>query len=241
MLSPDIALSFFGVAVVLALTPGPDNIFVLTQSAVSGRLAGLLVVLGLCTGLIFHTVGVAAGIAALFRASPVAFTVLKLCGVAYLLYLAWLSFRPSATDRAENQADTRAVTVTDSGVQECSDEQSEASTRPGPVAPTWNPYGMFRRGVIMNLTNPKVSLFFLAFLPQFTSPARGSVALQTLLLGALFMLATLLVFGSIAFFAGSVGERLQRSPKTQKTMNRIAGLIFIGLALGLALGGAGLE
>lgn len=212
MLTLDIALSFFGIAVVLALSPGPDNIFVLTQSAVWGRVSGMLVVLGLCTGLIGHTVAVAVGLAALFRASPFAFTVLKVCGALYLLYLAWQSFRPASTI------------------------ETDPST-PGPARP--RSFALFRRGIIMNLTNPKVSLFFLAFLPQFTSPDRGSIALQTLALGALFMLATLLIFGSIAFFAGLVGERLRRSPQIQNVMNRLAGLIFIGLAATLVLGGSG--
>lgn len=210
MLSPEIAISFFGVAIMLALSPGPDNIFVLTQSMMWGRLAGLFVVLGLCTGLVGHTIAVAAGVAALFRASPAAFTVLKVFGALYLLYLAWQSFRPASSDD-----DTLALS---------------------PV-PRQRPSALFRRGVIMNLSNPKVSLFFLAFLPQFTSPLRGSVALQTLSLGALFMLATLLVFGAIAFFAGLAGERLQRSPRIQRILNRLTGLVLIGLALVLLLSG----
>lgn len=242
MLPPDIALSFFGVAIVLALTPGPDNIFVLTQSALSGRIAGMLVVLGLCTGLIFHTAAVAAGIAALFRASPVAFTLLKLCGVAYLLYLAWLSFHSSgAAGTGGSGTGTRVQTDACGSVRARSGTQADAGGS-GDVedhVAARSPFAMFRRGVIMNLTNPKVSLFFLAFLPQFTSPARGSVALQTLSLGALFMLATLLVFGTIAFFAGMVGEQLQRSLRVQKVMNRVAGVIFIGLAVGLVVGGVG--
>lgn len=212
MLTPDIVLSFFGIALVLALSPGPDNIFVLTQSAVWGRWSGMLIVLGLCTGLIGHTLAVTVGLAALFRASPVAFTVLKVCGALYLLYLAWLSFRPAGTP----SSDVRIPTTT-----------------------RQQPYTLFRRGIIMNLTNPKVSLFFLAFLPQFTSPVRGSIALQTFSLGALFMLATLLVFGAIAFFAGLVGERLRRSPQIQTVMNYLAGSVFIGLAATLILGGPG--
>ncbi len=87
----------------------------------------------------------------------------------------------------------------------------------------------------MNLTNPKVSLFFLAFLPQFTSPARGSVALQTISLGGLFMLSTLLVFGFIAFFSGLFGQLIQKSARTQRLLNRVAGTVFLGLAMKLAL------
>lgn len=251
MLTFDIAVSFFGVAIVLALTPGPDNIFVLTQSAVSGRLAGMLVVLGLCTGLIGHTVAVAMGIAALFHASPMAFTALKLCGALYLLYLAWQSFRSPASGNANADAEARAQTDTTraAGRTDTTDstgtaKSAEARARAGAgldaasdsVILPLKPHALFRRGIIMNLTNPKVSLFFLAFLPQFTSPARGSVALQTLALGALFMLATLLVFGAIAYFAGMIGERLRRSPQIQITMNRLAGIIFVGLAAVLLLG-----
>lgn len=205
MLTYDLALSFFGIAVLLALAPGPDNLFVLMQSAMWGRRSGLIVVLGLCTGLIGHTLAVAVGLAAVFAASEAAFMVLKLAGALYLLYLAWGAFR--AQGRAQGAA-------------------------PAPKLAT---SALFRRGIIMNLTNPKVSLFFLAFLPQFTSPDRGSVALQTLALGALFMLATMMVFGALAWFSGTLGERLQKSHALQRLLNRVAGLVFLGLAVKLAL------
>ncbi len=205
MLTLEIALSFFGIAVLLALAPGPDNVFVLMQSAMWGRRSGMLVVLGLCTGLIGHTVAVAVGLAALFAASETAFTVLKLAGAAYLVYLAWGAFRA--------RPDTRE------------------SSRP----PRQSNATLYRRGIVMNLTNPKVSLFFLAFLPQFTSAARGSVALQTLSLGLLFIVATLLVFGCIAFFSGTFGELIQRSAKAQRLLNYFAGTVFLGLAAKLAL------
>ena len=204
MLTYQIVLSFFGIAVLLALAPGPDNLFVLMQAAMWGKGAGMVVVLGLCTGLIGHTVAVAVGLAAVFATSETAFMVLKLAGAAYLLYLAWGAFRAPA------------VGATDTG-----------------KAPRLPHGALFRRGIIMNLTNPKVSLFFLAFLPQFTSPARGSVALQTISLGALFMLATLLVFGAIAVFSGAFGEMLQKSARAQRWLNRVAGIVFVGLALRL--------
>ncbi|KAA0891163.1 LysE family translocator [Pusillimonas sp. ANT_WB101] len=205
MLTLDIALSFFGVAVLLALVPGPDNLFVLMQSAMWGRTSGLLVVLGLCTGLVGHTIAVTAGLAAIVAASVTALTVLKLLGAAYLLYLAWGAFRSQGHDHSE-----------------------QAPMQLG----AWS---LYRRGIIMNLTNPKVLLFFLAFLPQFTSPQRGLVALQTLSLGGLFILATLLVFGLIAWFAGGLGQRMQTSPSAQIILHRIAGLVFLGLAIKLAL------
>ncbi|EER58091.1 lysine exporter protein LysE/YggA, partial [Acidovorax delafieldii 2AN] len=93
---------------------------------------------------------------------------------------------------------------------------------------------MVGRGMVMNLTNPKVLVFFLAFLPQFADPARGSVAVQLMLLGVVFMLATLLVFGAIACFSGGFGALLQRSARAQTVLNRVAGLVFLGLAVRLA-------
>lgn len=206
MLTPDIIFSFFGISVLLALSPGPDNLFVLMQAALWGRKAGLWVVLGLCTGLIGHTVAVTAGLAALFAASATAFAVLKFIGAIYLLYLAWGAFRA--------KPDTRA---------------------PSAHSPRLPAHVLYRRGIIMNLTNPKVSLFFLAFLPQFTSAARGSVALQTISLGALFMLATFIVFGAIAFFSGVFGQMLQQSARAQKLLHRAAGAVFVALAVNLAL------
>ncbi|MFW7340606.1 LysE family translocator [Pollutimonas sp. H1-120] len=206
MLTYDVALSFFGIAVLLALAPGPDNLFVLMQSAMWGRRSGMLVVLGLCTGLIGHTLAVAVGLAAVFAASEAAFTALKLAGAIYLLYLAWGAFHAQGADAAGNEKPLR---------------QGKAQ--------------LYRRGIVMNLTNPKVSLFFLAFLPQFTSPERGSVAVQTASLGALFMLATLLVFGLIAWFSGTLGQRMRRAQTAQRLLNRVAGAVFLGLAVRLAL------
>lgn len=205
MLTAQIAASFFGIAILLGLSPGPDNVFVLMQSALWGPRRGMLVVLGLCTGLVGHTLAVAVGLAALFAASQAAFTALKLAGAAYLVYLAWGAFRARAGAAAS-----------------------------APV-PRQSCASLYRRGIIMNLTNPKVSLFFLAFLPQFTSPERGSVALQTLSLGLLFIVATLLVFGGIAFFSGVFGARVQQSRTAQRLLNYVAGTVFLGLAAKLAL------
>ncbi|NKN32831.1 LysE family translocator [Marichromatium bheemlicum] len=204
MLPLDTALLFFAAATALALAPGPDNIFVLTQSALHGRLAGLFVTLGLCTGVLFHTAAVALGVAALFAASALAFTVLKVLGALYLLYLAWQALRAGAS-------------ALDGG---------------GAIAP--RPAQLYARGVLMSTTNPKVAIFFLAFLPQFADPARGSLTLQLLLLGALFMLSALLVFSAIAWSSGTLGARLRRSPRAQVLLNRLAGAVFAGLALKLA-------
>jgi len=131
MLPLDTVLTFFVTALMLALAPGPDIIFVLTQSALYGMRAGVATTLGLISGLCFHTTIVAVGVAGIFMTSPLAFTLLTVVGAAYLLYLAWLSFRAGA---------------------------SMAHLQESRFLGYW---GLYRRGVIMNITNPKVTLFFL--------------------------------------------------------------------------------
>lgn len=203
MIPMDVAISFFAVAVLLALAPGPDNIFVLTQAAANGRAAGLFVMFGLCTGLIMHTAAVAFGIAALIQASAYAFNVVKVAGALYLVYLAWGAFRAVAAKISTSGE--RAVSLK----------------------------SLYARGFIMNVTNPKVTIFFLAFLPQFADPARGSMVMQMMILGGLMMVSTVLVFGSIALLAGTLGERFASSARAQIILNRIAGTIFAALALKL--------
>jgi threonine/homoserine/homoserine lactone efflux protein len=195
----------FLTAVLLALSPGPDNLFVLTQSALLGRWAGLMATLGFCTGLIVHTLGVTLGVAALLQQSELAFTLLKLAGAGYLLYLAWRFLQHKGV-----AADNLAA-----------------------VAP--RPWMLYRRGIIMNVTNPKVSLFFLAFLPQFTDPSVGSVVGQLIVFGLLFILATLLVFGGVALLADSLRPWLGRHPQAQRWIQRAAAVVFIVLAIKLVM------
>lgn len=197
--------SFFAVALLLGFTPGPDNLFVLSQSLTAGRRAGMLVVLGLCTGLCVHTAAVALGLAAVVASSPLTFTVLKVVGAAYLGYLAWQAFRAPVS---------AAVAV---------------------PAPPLRPWALYGRGVVMNATNPKVLLFFLALLPQFVAPGRGPVAAQIVWLGGLFIVATVLSFGTVACLAGLLGERLRRSASLQRALNRACAVVFAGLALRLLL------
>ena len=201
MLPLDTVLTFFVTALMLALAPGPDIIFVLTQSALYGMRAGVATTLGLISGLCFHTTIVAVGVAGIFMTSPLAFTLLTVVGAAYLLYLAWLSFRAGA---------------------------SMAHLQESRFLGYW---GLYRRGVIMNITNPKVTLFFLAFLPQFCAPERGSVALQVMELGLLFMLAAFLVFTAVSALGGRLAHGFNSSPRGQMLMHRVAGLVFVALAV----------
>jgi threonine/homoserine/homoserine lactone efflux protein len=204
MIQLDSLLVFFTASLLLALAPGPDNIFVLTQAALRGAFAGFVITLGLCTGLLVHTSLVAFGVAAVFKTSALAFTALKYMGACYLLYMAWKAFRSSPSDLDAGTGGERSLRI------------------------------LYRRGIIMNMTNPKVSIFFLAFLPQFADPARGAIIWQILILGLVFIFAAILIFGMICILAGTIGERLRRSPRTQNIINRVAGLVLLGLALKLA-------
>ncbi len=205
VLSPDTFLLFLTASLLLCIAPGPDNIFVLTQSMLRGVSSGLFVTLGLCTGLLVHTSAVALGVAVIFQQSLLAFTMLKLCGAAYLLYLAWGAFRAGASGLGSLKAAALDKTA------------------------------LYRRGIVMNITNPKVSIFFLAFLPQFTNPTQGHLTLQLLELGAIFIVCTLLVFGLVSLLAGKLGNWFNQSPKAEVIMNRVAGSVFAALAVKLSL------
>jgi len=205
MLTFDTAIAFTLASVVLAFAPGPDNIFVLTQSAIRGPKAGVAVTFGLATGLVVHTAAVVLGLAALIAVSELAFTILKVIGAAYLVYLAIGAFRAKAD----------VIEATDAHVRGLAQ--------------------YYRRGIIMNVTNPKVSIFFLAFLPQFVSAEAGNTTAQMLALAFIFFIVTIVIFSLIALLAGRVGSVLMGSPRAQVLMNRIAGTIFLGLAAKLAL------
>ncbi|MES0862333.1 LysE family translocator [Ruegeria sp. SCPT10] len=204
MIPIDIAILFMGAAIALAAVPGPDNIFVMTQSALYGRMSGLVVTLGLASGLIVHTTAAALGVAVIFQTSQTAFAALKYAGAAYLVYLAWKAF--SAAGTALDGVDA-------------------------PEIPTRK---LYLRGLIMNIANPKVTIFMLAFLPQFVDPLNGSLIGQFYQLGALMFLATVVVFGAVALAAGTLGSWLRGSPSVQLWMNRVSGVIFVALAFKLA-------
>lgn len=202
MPGPEISIAFFAAALLLAVAPGPDNIFVLAQSAMYGARAGIFTTFGLATGLCIQTLAVALGIAVIFQTNPLAFNLLKICGAGYLCWLACQAMRAGAAS-----ADLDGL-----------------GNFPG--------YGaLYRRGIIMNITNPKVCLFFLAFLPQFCKPGSGPMAVQTVYFGILFIIATLAVFSAVAILGGKIALWFKKSAKAQIFINRVAAAIFLGLAL----------
>jgi threonine/homoserine/homoserine lactone efflux protein len=199
---PQIA-GFLVAAALITLAPGPDNLMVLGLGMAQGRRAGLAFGLGCALGCLNHTLLAALGVSALIAATPLAFTVLKILGGAYLIWLGIAALRNARRPAAIGQAATKPARV------------------------------LFVQGLLANAINPKVILFFLAFLPQFVAPERGHAAWQTAQLGLLFTLQALLIFGAIGWYAGTLGERLARHPAIATWLDRIAGSIFIALGLRL--------
>ncbi len=202
----ELLAAFLAASVLVTLAPGPDNLMVLSLGISRGRAAGIGFGLGCAAGCATHTLWAAVGIGALVMASDLAFAGLKLAGAAYLAYLGVLSVRHAGA----------------------------ATLSTGGPSVAESPWLYFRRGFVANAVNPKVAVFFLAFLPQFADPARGPLWPQMLLLGVLFAAQTVLVFGGIGWFAGALGRRLQRQPGIARWLDRFAGVVFLGLAVRLA-------
>ena len=194
---------FLAAAALITLAPGPDNLMVLSIGMARGRRQGMAFGLGCALGCLNHTALAALGVSALIAASPLAFAALKIAGG---LYLCWLGIQAIRTARAVGAVNT---------------------------TPADAPGRLLVKGLVANAINPKVILFFLAFLPQFVDGQRGHIAWQIAQLGALFTLETVVIFSAIGWFAGSLGERLARRPAIGVWLDRVAGGIFIALGMRL--------
>lgn len=198
-------LLFMAAALALNLTPGPDMLFCLGSGAHRGPKAGVAASLGVAAGAMVHTAAAAFGLAGLLMASPVLFEIVRWTGAAYLVWLAWNTCRA-----APPVANGTAVTQTDI-------------------------IRIFLRGAVTNILNPKVAIFFLAFLPQFIDPARGSVVVQALVLGTIMNLSGTIVNGLVGAGAGGLGRTLARNPSAARVLNYVSGTVFLGLAVRLGL------
>jgi len=198
------ALGFLAAAMLITLSPGPDNLMILSLGLSRGRRQGMAFGLGCALGCLSHTILATLGISAAIAASPMLFTGLKLAGGAYLVWLGIGALRSSGAMRIE------------AGV---GGNESMAV--------------LFRRGLLANAINPKVILFFLAFLPQFVDAGQGGVGWQTAQLGLLFTLQACVLFGVIGWFAGSLGGWLGRHGKAGLWLDRLAGGVFVALGLKL--------
>jgi threonine/homoserine/homoserine lactone efflux protein len=209
---PDSNLALFVAAsLAVIVAPGPDNIYVLTRGIAQGRKVALASAWGMCSGLLFHTTLAAVGLSAILARSAGALSLVKYIGAAYLVYL---GIRALLSREEFSPSVEKIFTV--------------------------KLRNFFLQGLTMNLLNPKVAVFFMAFLPQFVSPSvatAGSAALRLVALGLVFALLSVVVFSAIALFSGAVGDRLSRNPRFATALQWSTGFVLVGLGVRLALSG----
>jgi threonine/homoserine/homoserine lactone efflux protein len=195
-------------AAILLVIPGPAVTYVVSRSIGHGRAAGLVSVMGIVVGTLFHVVAAALGLSAVLASSALAFQFVKYLGAAYLVYLGIKTLRRDDAQMLESAGGDGRLTR------------------------------IFGQGVLVNLLNPKTALFFLAFLPQFVDPTRGHVTLQILQLGVLFALMGWCSDSMWAVVAGTVAERVRGSLRLRRAQRNISGGALIALGLASALSGA---
>lgn len=231
-------------SILLTLAPGPDNLYLLAKSIADGAKAGITLAGGLASGIVFHTCLVILGVAALVKSSPIAFTALKYVGAAYLFYLAYGAFTAKVADtktasNTNNETEVAASNInneteaaaSNSQTTNVSNGQSSIKSSSGETSG----FAIYRKGLIMNILNPKVLLFFLAFLPQFVAPDSESPGLAIAMLGAIFNLQAFIIFSIIALCAGKLRGFLNQGPKSQRILNRVQGVVLLGIGCLLLL------
>ncbi|MBQ3443399.1 MAG: LysE family translocator [Selenomonadaceae bacterium] len=199
---------FLTASVLLTLAPGPDILYLLTKSLSDGAKAGIILACGLVSGIVFHTTLVMVGVAAFIKSSATAMLLLKIFGAAYLLFLAFGAFKAARADKK--------ISLLRSGSK---------------VAAT----ALYKRGVLMNVLNPKVLLFFLAFLPQFVDLSRGGASLRILFLGVVFAVQALIIFSCVAMFAGHVRRLILSKKNIGQLLGFIEATVLALIALTLIL------
>jgi threonine/homoserine/homoserine lactone efflux protein len=201
-LNIEILISFVLATSLLAISPGPDNIYVLMQGIVNGKKYGLATVAGLISGCIVHTTLVAFGVSAIIKSNDYLFLGLKVIGALYLLYLAYNVYK-SSSDIVIN-----ADNVPKKGLMQ-----------------------LFRQGFIMNVLNPKVSIFFLAFFPGFLFSDTLSTVVQFYILGILFMLTSLVIFSLIAILSSSISVYIREHKNSGVVLKWLQIVVFVGIAI----------
>ncbi|NNE31930.1 MAG: LysE family translocator [Winogradskyella sp.] len=202
----EILISFIFATSALAISPGPDNIFVLVQSITNGKAYGIATVCGLMTGCIVHTTFLAFGLSAIIKTNEYLFLGIKILGALYLLYLAYMVFRSSGDLNFETTE-----------------------------APKKSLKELFVQGFIMNVLNPKVTIFFLAFFPGFLFSETTSTLIQFYVLGGLFILVSFIIFSSIALLAGQIKSFTMRHKNSGLILKWLQIIVFVGIAVFILL------
>ena len=195
-------LSFVLATSILAISPGPDNIFVLTQSIVNGRNFGLATVIGLISGCLVHTTLLAFGVSAIISASEYLYTVIKIFGSIYLLYLAFQVYKTDASILLSEE-----------------------------ITPKKTIRQLFKQGFLMNVLNPKVSIFFLAFFPGFLFSDSLSMVSQFYILGFIFMFVSFFIFSTIAILAGTISKSIRNNSTIGLYLKWSQFVVFILIAI----------
>ena len=201
---------FLTASILLTLAPGPDILYLLTKSLSDGARAGIILACGLVSGIVFHTTLVMVGVAALIKSSATAMLLLKIFGAAYLLFLAFGAFKAARAGKKQ-----LGIRNEELGIKK--------------------PLALYKRGVLMNVLNPKVLLFFLAFLPQFVDLSSDGASLTILFLGVVFAVQALTIFSGVALFAGRVRNLLLRGKNIGQLLNFVEAAVLAFIALTLLL------
>jgi threonine/homoserine/homoserine lactone efflux protein len=202
---PDL-LTFALAALVLVLTPGPNMVYLISRSITQGRIAGMISLLGVIVGFFFHMTTASLGLTAVFLAIPYAYTLVKLCGAVYLLWLAWNAIKPGATSPFEVQNNL----------------QHDSTLK------------LFQMGLFTSLLNPKIAVFYMAILPQFIHPESGNTLGQSLLLGLTQIMVSSSVNFLIVLTAGTIAAFLATRPTWLKIQRYLMATVLGGLAVRLA-------
>ncbi|NJW54001.1 LysE family translocator [Salinimicrobium oceani] len=196
-------IPFLAAAILLTLSPGPDIVYVLVQGMTNGKKFGIVTAAGLVSGIIIHTSLVAFGVSAIIKQSEMLFLIIKILGACYLFYLAWQVYKsePVIDLRTQTSANKKQL------------------------------LSLFKRGFLMNVLNPKVAIFFLAFFPGFLWEPNGNTVLQFYILGFLFMLQAFLIFSAVAILAGKISGYLQKHPASGVVFKWVQVVVFIGIGI----------
>lgn len=199
-------IPFITASVLLTLSPGPDIVYVLVQGMTNGRKFGIYTALGLVSGIIIHTSLVAFGISAIIRQSETLFWIIKILGACYLFYLAWQVYKSDSEihfSRGEIVGENRKSSFV----------------------------SLYKRGFLMNVLNPKVAIFFLAFFPGFLWEPAGNTVMQFYLLGFIFMLQAFIIFSLVSILAGKISQYLNTHPKSGIIFKWLQILVFVGIGI----------
>jgi threonine/homoserine/homoserine lactone efflux protein len=201
-------LLFSAASLALAVTPGPDMILVAARSAAQGRTAGLVTQFGVSAGSAFHAIILALGLSQLFLAIPYAYDLVRYLGAAYLFFLAWQAFAARGGSAPQSPSNHRMSLLV-----------------------------IFRQGLLSNVLNPKVALFYLALFPQFLAPERGAIAVQILVLACVFLIIDFAVHGVVIWLAGGMKSLAARGQRYSNLPRYFLGMVFGGLAARLIFDG----